>query len=84
MPPNHRKDEIEKQSDSQDLEASKKKEKMTIDNKSENTTTTKGSTFDLTKVGSRRDGIIVILHDPEFAVGSKGILNKMNTPADKV
>ena len=84
MPPNHRKDEIEKQSDSQDLEASKKKEKMTIDNKSENTTTTKGSTFDLTKAGSTRTGIIDILDDPDVAVWSKGIMNKTNTPADKV
>ncbi len=82
MPPTHTKDEIEKQSDSQDLEGSKKKKKTT-DNKSENTTT-KSSTFDLTKAGSTRTGIIDILDDPDVAVWSKGIMNKTNTPADKV
>jgi hypothetical protein len=83
MPPNHTKDEIEELSDSQDLEDSKKKKKKTIDNKSE-TTTTKGSTFDLTKAGSSRTGIIDILDEPDVAVWSKGIMNKTNTPADKV
>jgi hypothetical protein len=82
MPPNHTNDEIEKLSDSQDLEDSKKKKKRT-DNKSDNTTT-KGSTFDLTKAGSTRTGIIDILDDPDVAVWSKGIMNKTNTPADKV
>src|SRR5215207_3331775 len=81
MPPNHTKDEIEKISDSQDLEGSKKKKKTT--DKSE-TTTTKGSTFDLTKAGSTRNGIIDILDNPDVAVWSKGIMNKTNTPADKV
>jgi hypothetical protein len=83
MPPNHTNDEIEKLSDSQDLEGSKKKEKRTAANKSENTTT-KSSTFDLTKAGSTRTGIIDILDDPDVAVWSKGIMNKTNTPADKV
>src|SRR5918995_815615 len=83
MPPNHTKDEIEKLSDSQDLEGSKKKKKTT--DKSEKTTTTKGSTtFDLTKAGSTRTGIIDILDNPDVAVWSKGIMNKTNTPADKV
>jgi hypothetical protein len=82
MPPNHRNDEIEKLSDSQDLEGSKKKKKMTA-NKSENITT-KSSTFDLTKAGSTRTGIIDILDEPDVAVWSKGIMNKTNTPADKV
>jgi hypothetical protein len=82
MPPTHTKDEIEKQSDSQDLEGSNKKK---ITDKSEKTTTTKGSTtFDLTKAGSTRTGIIDILDDPDVAVWSKGIMNKTNTPADKV
>jgi hypothetical protein len=81
MPPNHTKDEIEKISDSQELEGSKKKK--TTD-KSETTTTTKGSTFDLTKAGSTRTGIIDILDNPDVAVWSKGIMNKTNTPADKV
>jgi hypothetical protein len=83
MPPNHTKDEIEELSDSQDLEDSSKKKKKTIDNKSE-TTTTKGTTYDLTKAGSTRNGIIDILDEPDVAVWSKGIMNKTNTPADKV
>jgi hypothetical protein len=83
MPPNHTNDEIDKLSDSQDLESSKKKQKTT--DKSEKTTTTKGSTtFDLTKAGSTRTGIIDILDNPDVAVWSKGIMNKTNTPADKV
>ena len=82
MPPNITKDEIEKLSDSQDLEGSKKKKK-TIANKSENTTT-KSSTFDLTNAGSTSAGIIDILDNPDVAVWSKGIMNKTNTPADKV
>jgi hypothetical protein len=87
MPPNHTKDEIEELRDSQDLDdSSKRKKKKTIDNKSETTTTTttKGSTFDLTKAGSTRTGIIDILDEPDVAVWSKGIVNKTNTPADKV
>ena len=80
MPPNYTKDEIEKISDSQELEGSKIKKKTT--DKSE--TTTKGSTFDLTKAGSTHTGIIDILDNPDVAVWSKGIMNKTNTPADKV
>ncbi len=84
LPPNHTKDEIEKLIDSQDLEGNKKKKK-TKDNKSEKTTTTKANTtFDLTKTGSTRNGIIDILDNPDVAVWSKGIMNKTNTPADKV
>jgi hypothetical protein len=83
MPPDHTNDEIEKRSDSQNLEGSKKKKKTT-DNKSEKNTTSKSSTFDLTKAGSTRTGIIDILDDPDVAVWSKGIMNKTNTPADKV
>ena len=85
MPPDHTKDEIEELSGSQDLEGSKKKKKTTTDNKSEKTTTTKGSTtFDLTKAGSTRNGIVDILDEPDVAVWSKGMMNKTNTPADKV
>jgi hypothetical protein len=78
MPPNHTKDEIEKLSDSQDFEGSKKKttEKSKV--------TTKASTFDLTKAGNTPTGIIDILDNPDVAVWSKGIANKTNTPADKV
>jgi hypothetical protein len=83
MPTNDTNDEIEKQSDSQDLEGSKKKKKTT-DNKSEKTTTEDSTTFDLTKAGNTRTGIIDILDDPDVAVWSKGIMNKTNTPADKV
>lgn len=79
MPPNITKDEIEKLSDSQDLEGSKKK----TTEKSE-TTTKAASTFDLTKAGSTSAGIIDILDNPDVAVWSKGIMNKTNTPADKV
>ena len=82
MPPNHTKDEIEKISDSQEAEGSKKKEKTT--DKSETATTKGSSTFDITKAGSTRTGIIDILDDPDVAVWSKGIMNKTNTPADKV
>lgn len=78
MPPNITKDEIEKLSNSQGLEDSKKK----TTEKSE--TTTKDSTFDLTKAGSTSAGIIDILDNPDVAVWSKGIMNKTNTPADKV
>ena len=83
MPPDHTKDEIEELSGSQDLENSSKKKKKTIDSKRENTTT-KSSTFDLTKAGSTRNGIIDILDEPDVAVWSKGMMNKTNTPADKV
>ena len=82
MPPKYTKDEIEKISDSQELEGSKKKK--TTDKSETTTTTTKGSTFDLTKAGSTRTGIIDILDNPDVAVWSKGIMNKTNTPADKV
>jgi len=89
MPHNHTKEEIEKLSDSQDLESTKrkKKEKKATTKKNEKTTTTtttKGSTFDLTKAGSTRTGIIDILDNPDVAVWSKGIMNRTNTPADKV
>ncbi len=85
MPPNHTNDEIEKISHSQDLEGSKKRKKATTTDKSETTTTTtKGTTFDLTKADSTQTGIIDILDNPDVAVWSKGIMNKTNTPADKV
>jgi len=82
MPPHHTKDETEKQSDSQDLASSKEK---TIDKtKTTTTTATKDNTFDLTKAGSTRTGIIDIMDDPDVAVWSKGIMNKTNIPTDKV
>jgi hypothetical protein len=82
MSPNHINDEIEKLSHSQDLEGSKKRKKNMTTDKSE--TTTKGTTFDLTKAGSTQTGIIDILDNPDVAVWSKGIMNKTNIPADKV
>jgi hypothetical protein len=82
MPTNDTKDEIEKLSDSQDLEGSKKKK--TTDNKSGKTTTKGSTTFDLANAGSTRTGIIDILDNPDVAVWSKGIMKKTNTPADKV
>jgi hypothetical protein len=85
MPPNHTNDEIEKLSDSQELEGRNKKKKTTDNKNKKTTTTTKGSTtFDLTKASSTRTGIIDILDDPDVAVWSKGIMNKTNTPANKV
>lgn len=82
MLPTHTKDEIGKLSDSQEPEGSNKKKKKTTD-KGEKTTT-KGTAFDLTKAGSTRTGIIDILDNPDVAVWSKGMVNKTNTPADKV
>ena len=78
MPPDISKDEIEKLRESQVPEGSKKK----TTEKSERMT--KSSTFDLTKVGSTSAGIVDILDNPDVAVWSKGIMNKTNTPADKV
>jgi hypothetical protein len=82
MLPTHTKDEIGKLSDSQEPEGSNKKKKKTTD-KGEKTTT-KGTAFDLTKAGSTPTGIIDILDNPDVAVWSKGMVNKTNTPADKV
>ncbi len=78
MPPHHKKDKTEERSDSQKLASSKKK---TVD-KTE--TSIKDDTSDLTKAGNTRTGIIDILDEPDVAVWSKGIMNKTNSPADKV
>lgn len=83
MLPTHTKDEIGKLSDSQEPEGSNKKKKKKTTDKGEKTTT-KGTAFDLTKAGSTRTGIIDILDNPDVAVWSKGMVNKTNTPADKV
>jgi hypothetical protein len=80
MPPHQTKDETEERSDSQELAGSKKK---TID-ETETATAIKDNTSDLTKAGNTRIGIIDILDEPDVAVWSKGIMNKTNTPADKV
>ena len=80
MPPHHTKDETEERSDSQELASSKKK---TID-ETETTTAIKDNTSDPTKAGNTRTGIIDILDEPDVAVWSKGIMNKTNSPSDKV
>ena len=81
MPPHHTKDEAEERSDSQELASSKKK---TIDKTEKTTTSIKDNTSDLTKASNTGTGIIDIIDEPDVAVWSKGIMNKTNTPADKV
>jgi hypothetical protein len=83
MPFNHTKDESEKLSDSQDLEDNKKK-RTEKNRETTITMTPKSNTFDLTKSDNTPTGIIDILDEPDVAVWSKGIMNKTNTPADKV
>jgi hypothetical protein len=83
MPFNHTKDESEKLSDSQDLEDNKKK-RTEKNRETTITMTPKSNSFDLTKSDNTPTGIIDILDEPDVAVWSKGIMNKTNTPADKV
>jgi hypothetical protein len=83
MPFNHTKDESEKLSDSEDLEDNKKK-RTEKNRETTITMTPKSNTFDLTKSDNTPTGIIDILDEPDVAVWSKGIMNKTNTPADKV
>src|SRR5918997_1933790 len=85
MPFSHRKEESEKLSNSQDIEDNNKKKKTIEKNrKTTITMTPKSDTFDLTKSDNTPTGIIDILDEPDVAVWSKGIMNKTNTPADKV
>ena len=79
MPPGIPNDEIEKLREPENLEGSKKKTTGRRES-----TTTKDSTFDLTKADSISTGIIDILDNPDVAVWSKGMMKKTNTPADKV
>ena len=79
MPPGIPNDEIEKLREPENLEGSKKKTTGRRE-----ITTTKDTTFDLTKADSTSTGIIDILDNPDVAVWSKGIMKKTNTPADKV
>ncbi len=84
---NNTKEESKKLSDSQDLEGSNsnnKKKSMEKNSDTAITKTTKSNTFDLTKSGNTSAGIIDIIDEPDVAVWSKGIMNKTNTPADKV
>lgn len=48
------------------------------------TTKEEATTMDITKTGSTPNGIIDILDDPDVAVWSKGIRNKISAPVDKV
>ena len=87
---NHKKEENENLSDPQDSEGhnnnnNNDKKKDTQKNSETTTITTDDSnTFDLTKSDNTRTEIIDILDEPDVAVWSKGIMNKSNTPADKV
>src|ERR671922_1366276 len=78
MHPNMTEDKIKKLKDSQ----SSKDSKITTTEKNE--TTTKASTYDIIKAGSTSTGIIDIVESPDVAVWSKGVMKKINTPADKV
>lgn len=87
MPLNHIRGEKEKLSDLQDSEGNKNKDKKKNTEKNGETritTTAKSNTFDLTKSDNTSTKIIDILDEPDVAVWSKGIMNKTNTPADKV
>jgi hypothetical protein len=81
---NHTKEESKKLSDSQDLEGNNKKKSMEKGSDTTITKTAKSNTFDLTKSNNTPTGIIDIIDEPDVAVWSKGIMNKTNTPADKV
>jgi hypothetical protein len=91
---NHTKEEHEKISDSQDSEDNNnnnnnnnnynKKSKEENKDTTTITKTDKSNTFDLSKSINTRNEIIDILDEPDVAVWSKGVMNKTNTPADKV
>jgi hypothetical protein len=78
MHPNMTGDKIKKLKDSQSSKGSE------ITTTEKNETTTKATTYDITKAGSTSTGIIDILESPDVAVWSKGIMKKTNAPADKV
>src|SRR3712207_6719186 len=85
MPFSHTKEESENMSNSQGLEDNNSKKKRIEKNRETTITMTpKSNTFDLTKSDNIPTGIIDILDEPDVAVWSKGIMNKTNTPADKV
>jgi hypothetical protein len=85
---NHTKEASKKLSDSQDLEGNNnnnnKKKSMEKNSDTTITKTAKPNAFDLTKSDNTPTGIIDIIDEPDVAVWSKGIMNKVNTPADKV
>jgi hypothetical protein len=78
MPPKVTRDKIKEPKDSQSSEDTE----LTTTEKNE--TTTKAATHDITKAGSTSTGIIDIVESPDVAVWSKGIMKRINTPADKV
>jgi hypothetical protein len=49
-----------------------------------NEKTTKAVVYDITKAGSASNGLTDIVETPDVAVWSKGIMKKIDTPADKV
>ena len=81
---NHTNEESKKLSDSQDLKVNNKKKNTEKNNETTVTKTTKSNAFDLTNSDNTPTEIIDILDEPDVAVWSKGIMNKTNTPADKV
>jgi hypothetical protein len=92
VPINHTKEEGKKISEPQDSEGNHNNKKKSTEKNNEKTTRTtrvtttdnKSNTFDLTKSDNTSTEIIDILDEPDVAVWSKGIMNKTNTPADKV
>jgi hypothetical protein len=78
MHPNMTGDKIKKLKDSQSSKGSE------ITTTEKNETTTKATTYDITKAGSTSTGIIDIVESPDVAVWSKGIMKKTNAPANKV
>jgi hypothetical protein len=81
---NHTNEESKKLSDSQDLKVNNKKKNTEKNDETTVTNTTKPNAFDLTNSDNTPTEIIDILDEPDVAVWSKGIMNKTNTPADKV
>jgi hypothetical protein len=84
MSHDHTNEESKKLSDSQDLKGNNKKKSREKNNETAITKTAKSNAFDLTKSDYTPAEIIDILDEPDVAVWSKGIMNKTNTPADKV
>jgi len=97
MPINHTKGEREKLTEPQDSEGNHNNKKKNTERNNEKTTITttttvttvtttdnKSNTTDLTKSDNTSTKIIDIVDEPDVAVWSKGIMNKTNTPADKV
>ena len=85
MSHNHTNEKSKKLSGSQDLKGNNKKKSREKNNETAIINTAKSNNaFDLTKSDNTPAEIIDILDEPDVAVWSKGIMNKTNTPADKV